>query len=82
MATKLTKPVVRETLSLDPIKLERIIAKLDMLGVMLRQKGRRREFFISYADLFRIMFQQEADAARVKKIAEKKEKAKQRKLSR
>lgn len=52
MATKLTKPVVRETELKDINNVTGpVIVTMDDRGITFRSKGRKRSFFRSWADI-------------------------------
>ncbi len=73
MATKLTRRVTRETASKDPCYGRTIMICLEEGGQLLRvwQKGRRKKYALTFADLWRFAFQTYAKAARLEKQAKR-----------
>ena len=65
MATKLNRRVTRETAHRDPCYGRTIMICLEEGGQLLRvwEKGRRKKYAITYADLWRFAFQAYARAA-------------------
>jgi hypothetical protein len=65
VATKLRRPVTRETADRDPVWGRVLMVRLETGGRIIRiwQKGRRTRFAVTYADLWRFAFQAYAKAA-------------------
>lgn len=84
MATKLHRPVTRETSDRDPVWGRLLMVRLEEGGKMLRiwQKGRRKKFTVTYADLWRFAFQTYAKAAVAQRAAERKARRAERKAQR
>ncbi len=80
MTTKLLRPVTRETADRDPVWGRLLMVRLESGGRVLRiwQKGHRKKFTLTYADLWRFAFQAYAKAA----LAQRKDQRAQRKAER
>ncbi len=66
MATKLNRAVVRETADRDPCHGRVLMVRLEEGGrvVKIWEKGRRRKFTVTFADIWRFAFQAYARAER------------------
>ncbi len=83
MTTRLSRPVTRETNDRDPVWGRILMVRLEEGGRMLRiwQKGRRKKFSVTYADLWRFAFQAYAKAALAERKAAKAARRAERKKS-
>ena len=70
MATKLTRPVRRETPAKDPCYGRPLMVELDGHVLRIWQKGRRRKLVVAFPDVWRFAFQ-----AYVRALAEEKRQA-------